>query len=452
MKILVIASNRENMPERVAPLGAYIVADRLLRLGHQVEFLDLAFCDSSEKALREAILKKEPELIAISIRNIELNSFPQATYILPLIKVLVDSCRNLTKAKILLGGTGFSIMPKTIFSYLGADYGLVGEAEKNIDLFIEGYKNKNLSNCSGLLYKDKNGKVVFNERKISDAIDASLTKRFNYDNYPSINIQTKRGCVFKCNYCVYPGLEGSKVRLKEPLKVVDEIEFFASRRKPFYFVDSVFNFPVEHAIQICKEIIQRKINIKWSSQIQPRYMDSELAILMAKAGCQSVSIGIDTLSESVLESIGKSFSLEEVGKCNQLLKKNNIEANYYLLFGHLGEDAKAVKETFQNIKLLNLDKGLILTGVRVHPNTQLARKLEQKGLLKESLTPTYCFFGEKHNEMLHLIQSLAKKFPTWTFPGLRLNLRSFDKPNLEEYMALEDWQKATAEQQTAKIL
>ena len=38
------------------------------------------------------------------------------------------------------------------------------------------------------------------------------------------NIQTKRSCVFKCRYCTYPLLEGTRFRAREAVDTVDEIE------------------------------------------------------------------------------------------------------------------------------------------------------------------------------------------------------------------------------------
>ena len=77
------------------------------------------------------------------------------------------------------------------------------------------------------------------------------------------NIQTKRGCSFKCIYCTYPVIEGKKVRLRNPTLVCDEIEVMLEQGiDNIFFVDNTFNYPVDHAMKICLEIIDLILKVK----------------------------------------------------------------------------------------------------------------------------------------------------------------------------------------------
>jgi len=448
MKIVVIAASRENVPERVAPLGAYIVADRLERSGHNVLFLDLAFYGSSEQPVKEAIDKQKPDLIAVSIRNINIQTFPMSALALPLIKSVVDNCKKFSDAKIIIGGSGFSIMPKQVFEALDVDYGLVGEAEEAIKYFAANFNNQKLFTTPGLVYRNNEGKIIFNKPALIDDINYAPAKRFNISGYPSINIQTKRGCVFRCNYCSYPVLEGRTIRKRGAASVVDEIEALSEQKKDFYFVDNVFNFPMEHATEICEEIIKRKLKIRWCCEIHPRYLDKSLALLMSKAGCKSVNIGVDSLSERIVQEIKKDFTLDEVDKCNKYLVDSGIEPRYFVMFGHLGDTKDTTAETFSNIKRLGLKKGRIMTGVRIYPGTDLASILIEKGLVQSiGLQPAYCFFGENQKEMLKYVRSFAEQYPTWTFPGLECkNLE------MEKYLGLDDWNTADSSTRSETII
>ena len=435
MNIVVIAASRENVPERVAPLGAYIVAGSLKKSGHNVDFLDLAFCNSSETPIKEAFHKQKPDLIAISIRNINIQTFPKSVFTLPLVKSVVDNCRKFSDAKIIIGGSGFSIMPEQIFEALDVDFGLVGEAEFAIQHFAEHFDSPKLFATPGLVYRNSDNKIAYNKPELIDDVNYAPLKRYNLSDYPSVNIQTKRGCVFRCNYCSYPVLEGRTIRKREAASVAQEIEYFSKQKRDFYFVDSVFNFPSTHATEICREIIKRKISIKWSCEIHPRYMDKDLALLMSKAGCKSVNIGVDSLSESVVQQIKKDFTLDEVDKCNKYLVENSIEPRYFILFGHLSDTKDTISETFLNIKRLGLKNGRIMTGVRVYPQTDLASALKEKGLVKSvDLRPTYCFFGDRQREMLEYISSFAQDYPGWAFPGLESKNSDWEK-----YLSLDDW-------------
>jgi radical SAM superfamily enzyme YgiQ (UPF0313 family) len=74
-------------------------------------------------------------------------------------------------------------------------------------------------------------------------------------------IQSKRGCPLTCSYCVYPLIEGRRPRLREAREAVDEIEQMLADVRPraFEFVDSTFNVPARHAIELCEEIIRRRV-------------------------------------------------------------------------------------------------------------------------------------------------------------------------------------------------
>src|SRR5262245_34462059 len=97
--------------------------------GHEVETLDLCFLDSQRPALDERIRSSDPEVVGISLRNLDSSSYPLNTSYIDDYKALVDGIRELTDAKVVLGGSGFTVMPTTILEYLEADVGIVGEGE-----------------------------------------------------------------------------------------------------------------------------------------------------------------------------------------------------------------------------------------------------------------------------------------------------------------------------------
>ena len=106
---------------------------------------------------------------------------------------------------------------------------------------------------------------------INNLDDLPYPDRSEFDNKAYLklggmgNIQTKRGCPFNCIYCTYPVIQGKKVRMRSPENVCSEIEsLLEDGVDNIFIVDNEFNYPVEHAQAICREIIHRDLSVKWS--------------------------------------------------------------------------------------------------------------------------------------------------------------------------------------------
>jgi radical SAM superfamily enzyme YgiQ (UPF0313 family) len=69
-------------------------------------------------------------VIGISLRNIDDVAYPKKHSYLAEYKSTIKSLRKYSRAPIVLGGSGFTIMPEAFMSELGADFGIVGEGEK----------------------------------------------------------------------------------------------------------------------------------------------------------------------------------------------------------------------------------------------------------------------------------------------------------------------------------
>ena len=80
-------------------------------------------------AVEEAIRSFQPEVIGVSVRNIDDQSMEQGRFLLDQAKEVVRLCRGFSAAPIVIGGAGYSIFPESALEYLGADMGIQGEGE-----------------------------------------------------------------------------------------------------------------------------------------------------------------------------------------------------------------------------------------------------------------------------------------------------------------------------------
>src|SRR5208283_1954799 len=137
MRILLISANREEINMLTWPLGLACVAAATQKAGHDVRLLDLIEANDPNAALREAIHEFLPDVIGISVRNIDNQSMEEPQFLLEEVREVIAACRGLSEAPIVLGGAGYSIFPESSLEYLGADMGIQGEGEKAFLALLE---------------------------------------------------------------------------------------------------------------------------------------------------------------------------------------------------------------------------------------------------------------------------------------------------------------------------
>ncbi|MFH1090624.1 MAG: cobalamin-dependent protein [Pseudomonadota bacterium] len=119
MRVLLISANREDINMVTLPLGLALVAASVQQSGHEVELLDLMRADDVRGRIEAAIRRFEPEVIGISVRNIDDQNMARPRFLLEQVKEVVEVCREHSEAPLILGGAGYSIFPQAALEYLG---------------------------------------------------------------------------------------------------------------------------------------------------------------------------------------------------------------------------------------------------------------------------------------------------------------------------------------------
>ena len=130
----------------------------------------------------------------------------------------------------------------------------------------------------------------------------------------------------------------------------------------------------------------------WYSIIYPKNVDEELVELMAAAGCTQISLGFESGSEKMLKNLNKQFTLEEVRLISSLFADHGIERMGFLLLGGPGETRESVEESLVFADSLKLDTLKITTGIRIYPDTQLAKTAYSEGALTAKSNLLYPHF------------------------------------------------------------
>jgi hypothetical protein len=130
MRVLLVSANREHIPDPIFPLGLACIATATQQAGYQVAVADLCFGNQPIHKLQQQIRSFKPDVIGLSLRNVDNAAYPLTVDYLTQHREVIDTIRDITPATVVLGGSGFSILPEAYMQVLDADYGIKGEGEQ----------------------------------------------------------------------------------------------------------------------------------------------------------------------------------------------------------------------------------------------------------------------------------------------------------------------------------
>ena len=423
MRVLFISANTERINMPTLPLGLACVAMATRAAGHEARFLDLMAEGDVQNAIMGAIEGFNPDIIGISVRNIDDQNFENPIFLLEPVQKVVASCRNLSKVPVVLGGPGYSMYPESALVYLGADMGIQGEGELAFPILLDKLqKGGELSDVPGLYLP---GRGLQAERRISKNLD-ELPFPEDHLWSPStvaqdeefwLPFQTRRGCPMNCSYCSTATIEGKTLRKRSPSLVVREVSRQVAKGfHHFYFVDNTFNLPPSYALEICRQLAAADLDTAWRCILYPWKVDEELVKWMARAGCQLVALGFESGCKEILKAMNKRFNPGEVRRISEMLKGYGIHRMGFLLLGGPGETKESVVESFNFVDSLNLEMVKVSVGLRIYPHTALAKKAVAEGLISASddlLKPRFYLARGLAEWLPEIAKSWLAKRPNW---------------------------------------
>ena len=240
------------------------------------------------------------------------------------------------------------------------------------------------------------------------------------------NLQTKRGCHFKCTFCAYPVIEGQGMRTRDPALVAAEAErlFEEHGIDQFFIVDSIFNAPRGYAERVAAALRPLGRRIRWSCFVGPGNFTAELADLMLEAGCQSVDFGTDAASAATLRGFRKSFNVVDILAASKVCRERGLPFCHSLVFGGEGETWETVAETIEVMDACRPTAVTAMCGVRVYPETPLAQTLLARGEVPdvEALYEPWFYFAPAVRDGLsEIVASAGRKRGNWLLPGQKVN-------------------------------
>jgi radical SAM superfamily enzyme YgiQ (UPF0313 family) len=424
-RVLVVVANREQFPEPAFPVGSLYVAAAVEAAGGRVRVFDAGLYRRPLTALRAELESWRPKVVGLSLRNADNAAWPHTNTYTDWYARVADTVRAAApRARIVLGGPAFSIFPREIRRALLVADGVVGDGEPAARRMAAGVTS---------------GTVV--EELLPDLADVGLPGDLaavfpGAGRYRTAGVQTARGCPHRCVYCTYPRLEGTRLRRRPPESVAAEMERLRRDLGTVeqFVVDSSFNADEDHMIAVCEELLRRRsqpgaalADVSFSCYLQPRVSHPDVFRLLAAAGCTSVDFGIDTAAEELLPGFGKSFTIADLRKSTAAAKAAGLDVCHSLLFGGPGESPATVAETVRVTDEVAPTAAVAMVGLRIYPETALARVARDAGLIGERqplLEPRFYAAGLLAGDprMMWLprqVQEAAASRRSWFLPGAR---------------------------------
>ena len=184
----------------------------------------------------------------------------------------------------------------------------------------------------------------------------------------------------------------------------------------FYFVDNTFNLPPSYAMQLCSKIVDAGLDISWRCIFIPAGSQSGLSEIMAEAGCKEVSLGFESGSGGMLRRMHKPFTLEDVRRAANLFRQHRIRRMGFLLLGGPGETRESVEESLAFAESLDLDTLRLSIGIRIYPDTDIARMAKEEGWIasdEDLLHPRFYIVPELANWLCKTIAARLPANPHW---------------------------------------
>ena len=389
-------------------LGALYIATVLKDRGHETVLEDNHTRKLNISESASAILRHNPDVVGIAAFT--HNRFQAIALATELKKANKDIF-------IFVGGPHFSFTAKNALEMVPAiDCVVIREGELTVKELFDVWPDKSkFKDILGIAYRDENGKVIINPDRafIEDLeelpslawglLDLSIYKhglKKTNINMPAIGVTSGRGCPNRCIFCSSAAFCKSILRLRNPKSFVDEIELLYKKYgfRAFSFWDDTLTIVRKHVVEICNEIIKRKLDIIWYCRARVNTVDYEMLKLIKKSGCIRISFGIESGSPKILEIIRKNITLDQARRAVKWCSDLGFVTSLNFMVNHPYETLDDLKQTIEVMKeFRKIPKVICQYGFTlIYPGTELEVIAKKEGWLPKDFSWNSPFRTEKY--------------------------------------------------------
>ncbi len=214
----------------------------------------------------------------------------------------------------------------------------------------------------------------------------TLKNKPGFDKLLSTTVIFSRGCPYCCHFCAMPAIREyiPGIRYRRPDLIEQEIEYLKREYgiQGISLLDEIsIPLSLEQAIPHLEAI--GRTNIPWRAQSRVDGITPEIARLARDAGCVTMAMGVESVSQLSLDIINKRIDVGRARESIRLLGEQGIECRIYLIIGLPGEPEDIVDQTWNFIKETN-PVSAYLSIFTVRPGTEVFQNPGKFGIKKVS--------------------------------------------------------------------
>jgi radical SAM superfamily enzyme YgiQ (UPF0313 family) len=380
------------------PSGIGYLAAVLEKNQYEVDVIDCQVLRLSYDQFKSEIGKRQPNIVGITSTTL---TYKSALHIAKIAKEVHPDCLTL------LGGCHATFWDdKALQECPHLDIIVRKEGENTLLELVQRLEaGKSLHGVLGTTHR-KDGKIVKNpDRPYIENLDdlpfpahhlwpIERLRKYGKTAFP---LMTSRGCVYWCDFCSAVRMFGRKYRMRSPKNVVDEIEFLNNTYGANHFAvyDDAFTVDRTRTEEICREIENRKLKIKWNCETRVDMVTKDLLRKMRQAGCRDVWFGVEAGTQRVLDEMSKGISIAQTIRAFNWAKEVGLMTVAAVILGFPGETKESAWETVRFVeKIKPNDVGYYVA--TPYPGTPLYDYVKENGWLRitdfdkyDTATPTF---------------------------------------------------------------
>ncbi|MFI5297006.1 MAG: radical SAM protein [Polyangiales bacterium] len=371
------------------PYGLFTLGAQAIKAGHQVKVFNLS--GFAWTAVAKVISALDADVFGMSCwtsnrRGVAL--------------VAAEIKRRHPHATVIVGGPHASALGAELLAHHRAiDLVCEGESEETLlEILDRKREGKALTSIAGTIFRDGSDVKKAGERASIKHLDALAPPHAFFDTHI---LMTSRGCPWACTFCGAENTWGRGFRGQSVKYVLDEMELAIARLpvKMLLIKDDTFTTNKKRVLELCRGIRSRGLKFLWSCDTRVDVLDDELLKEMRLAGCERLSLGVESGSQTVLDAMDKKITPDEIIASTDLAKKWGIKVRYYMIVGARGETKATFQETLAFLKKAQPHQ-FLFSCLAIYPGTRDFADAEAAGWLNREI-----YFTGKFQEYMSTFDS-----------------------------------------------
>lgn len=350
---LPLSSNMKGLIRSInsmPPLGLLYIGAYLKINSIDYKVIDFAVESIKKEDFISFLMDFKPRIIGLSTYN---ETWESQKVISRLIKKILPECI------IVAGGAFATFCYKEMFKEKIVDYVIRGEGEVafyQLYNFIVNNDPKSIEDISGLVYIEKDGKIIVNSmRRIKELDELPYPDREAIDLKKYLipfTVSTARGCVGDCIFCSSKAFWGKYIYMRSVNSIFKEIMYLHKKynENVFYFSDDAFTLNKKRAIEFCERVIESKNKFTFGFESRADVINEQFLALLSKAGFKKIQIGLESADNDVLKLLKKKVTIEQIENAIKLAYKYQMHISVSYIVGHAFDTEETVKKTLDYIK------------------------------------------------------------------------------------------------------